>query len=146
VTGFSTDADDDWLRTFQDVLIRRAWLNEGFQKAEVKATQRPLLRDAAGQHVEVTITVDEGMQYRLGEVTFRTSDPTRPLIFSEEKLRKTIPLNEGDLFDTSKVRESIEALKVLYGSHGYIDFVTTPITDIDNETQRINLTMELDQQ
>jgi outer membrane protein insertion porin family len=33
----------------------------------------------------------------------------------------------------------------LYGSHGYINFVATPITDVDNAARRISLIMELDE-
>jgi hypothetical protein len=35
---------------------------------------------------------------------------------------------------------------VLYGARGYIDFVATPLTDVDDQTRRIGLIMELDQE
>ena len=37
-------------------------------------------------------------------------------------------------------------MKQLYGSHGYIDFVATPITYVDDERERVSLMIEVDQQ
>jgi outer membrane protein assembly factor BamA len=71
--------------------------------------------------------------------------PTAPLVFSNEELRKLIQLREGDLFSVEKIREALDAMKELYGSHGYIDFVVSPLTDIDDEPARVSLVMEVDQ-
>jgi outer membrane protein assembly factor BamA len=93
----------------------------------------------------LTVHLDEGLPYRLGDVRFRSSDPTAPLVFSNEELRKLIQLREGDLFSVEKIREALDAMKELYGSHGYIDFVVSPLTDIDDEPARVSLVMEVDQ-
>jgi outer membrane protein assembly factor BamA len=94
----------------------------------------------------LTVHVDEGLQYKLGDVQFRSSDPAVPLVFSSEELRKLIQMREGDLFSVAKIREALDGMKEFYGSHGYIDFVVSPITYIDNERGRVSLMMELDQQ
>ena len=101
--------------------------------------------DSAYEHVIVTIRVDPGPQYRLGDVRFRSSDPDDPetLVFPREELRKLLDLQEGDILNVMKIRESLDALKKLYSSRGYIDFVPTPLTEVDDDTRRIALVLEL---
>ena len=140
------EANSDWLEEVQDVSIRGAWLDAGFFKVTPTATAQVTSTDPAVQHVLLTVHLDEGLQYRLGDVGFRSSDPTSPLVFSNEELRKLLQMREGDLLSTDKIREALDAMKRLYGSHGYIDFVASPLTEIDDERGRVSLMMELDQQ
>jgi len=137
----------DWLEEFREVGIKGMWRDRGYFKVEATAKEETVRKDSAGGHVLVIVHVDEGPQYRLGSVQFRSSDPDVPLAFPPEELRKLIPLSEGDIFAAEKIREGLDALKLLYGSEGYIDFVAEPLTDIDDgHEHRISLVMELDQQ
>lgn len=141
------DEDRDWLRVIQEVPIRGAWQNQGYFKVASTAEAQVISDDSNIQHVSVTVHVDEGLQYRLGELTLReASDPAKPLSFSVEELRKLISLREGDLFSAEKIRECFEALKKFYGSNGYVDFTASPFEDIDDATQRISLVLDLDEQ
>ncbi len=139
------DAGLDWLSEILEVPIRGAWQDHGFFKANATGQTEVVSEDSAYKHVVIRIHVDEGLQYRLGDVRFRESDPVRPLVFAPEELRKLIPVQEGDVFNTTKIRESLDAIKKLYGSHGYINCVATPVTDADDATQRVSLIMELDE-
>jgi Surface antigen variable number repeat len=141
-----SDSSSEWLDDVRDVDIKRVWRDQGYFRAEVTAKEEIVRKDSAGEHVLVIVHVDEGVQYRLGAVQFRSSDPDVPLAFPTEELRKLIPMSEGDIFSAEKIRESLDALQHLYGSEGYIDFVAEPLTDIDESRQRISLVMELDQQ
>jgi Surface antigen variable number repeat len=136
----------DWLEEFREVGIKGMWRDRGYFRVEVTAKEEIIRKDSAGEHVFVIVHVDEGPQYRLGAVQFRSSDPDVPLAFPPEELRKLIPMSEGDIFSAQKIRESLDALKLLYGSEGYIDFVAEPLTYIDESRQGISLMMELDQQ
>jgi len=137
----------DWLEEFREVGIMGMWRDRGYFKVEATAKEEIVKKDSAGEHVLVIVHVDEGSQYRLGSVQFRSSDPDDPLVFPLEELRKLIPMSEGDIFSAEKIREGLDALKLLYGSEGYIDFVVEPLTEIDDGSEhRISLVMELDQQ
>jgi outer membrane protein assembly factor BamA len=57
-----------------------------------------------------------------------------------------VPLKEGDIFSAEKIREALDNLKHLDSSHGYLDFVATPLTDMDESNRVISLTFELDQE
>jgi outer membrane protein assembly factor BamA len=67
------------------------------------------------------------------------------LAFSSEELRKRVPLTDGELFRTGQIRKGIDALKRLYLVHGYINFVATPLTEVDDRTGMISLILELDE-
>lgn len=63
--------------------------------------------------------------------------------FPPEELRKSIALSDGDLFRTESIRDGLDNLKRLYTSHGYIEFVATPITEVDDGSGTILVIMEL---
>ena len=67
------------------------------------------------------------------------------LAFPPEELRKRVPLSEGELFSTRQIREGLDALKQLYGSYGYLNFVASPLTEVDDSSGMISLIMELDE-
>src|ERR1700722_12153165 len=108
--------DSDRLEEFREVAIKGMWRDRGYFKMEATAKEEIVRKDSAGDHVLVIVHVDEGPQYHLGSVEFRSSDPDDPLVFPREELRKLISMSEGDIFSAEKIRESLDALHQLYGS------------------------------
>ena len=53
--------------------------------------------------------------------------------------------SEGDIFSTAKLRKGIENLRKLYGEFGYIDFVPEPNFDPLPDTDKIDLTLTVDE-
>jgi outer membrane protein assembly factor BamA len=141
------DYGQEGLDEVVEVRIRSAWQDQGFFKVLASSQTQVVSSDSAYEHVVVTIHVDPGQQYRLGGVRFRSSDPDdhETLAFPREELRKLLPLREGDIFNVAKIRESLDAMKKLYDSRGYLNFVASPDTAADDATQRISLVMELDE-
>jgi len=83
----------------------------------------------------------------LGELRFRNAKEDDPkLVFPRDQLRALIPMRSGEIFNTQKIRQGLEALRKLYSSQGYIDFTPIPLTDVDATHHRISLTLELDEQ
>jgi outer membrane protein insertion porin family len=99
-----------------------------------------------GKATDITISIEEGEQYRMGKLAFASTDPDQGLVFKPEFLERVFPLKQGDIFSAEKVRKALENYKKLYGEYGYIDFVAEPDTDFDDVKKVINLTMRLDQQ
>jgi outer membrane protein insertion porin family len=94
----------------------------------------------------IAIHIDEGDQYRMGKLTFRSADPDEGLVIRQDVLASIFPLKQGDIFSTDKLRKSFDNYKKLYGQYGYIDFNPTPHFDFDESKKLINLTLEFDQQ
>ena len=99
-----------------------------------------------GKATNIVISIEEGPQYRMGKLTFRSSDPDQGLIFKPEVLARVFPLKEGDIFDADKIRKSLDTFKKLYGEYGYIDFVAEPQFDVHDDTKVVNLALVFDQQ
>jgi outer membrane protein assembly factor BamA len=140
------DGDSDWIREFEET-VRGAWQDQGYFNAEVKAEAQLVSEDATRARVSVTVHVEEGLQFGLGDIRFRPADPRETLLFLPDELRKLIPLREGQLFNVAKIRDGLDALRKMYGTKGYIDFTATPITNVSDDLHpRVSLLMELDQQ
>ena len=99
-----------------------------------------------GKQINITIPIEEGDQYRMGTIRFRTADPDEGLVFKVEALQKIFPLKEGDIFSTDKIRKALENYRKLYGEYGYIDFTPEPQTEINEAKKTVNMTMVFSQQ
>jgi outer membrane protein insertion porin family len=151
--------DQDKLDEDMEVGVRELYRDHGYFKESdtVKSTKTvdlnkggipgpwPWIGSDHGKATNITIQIDEGEQYRMGTINFRSSDPDQGLFFNKGFLERIFPMKQGELFSTARIRKAIDDYKKLYGEYGYIDFVSTPQTDIDDVKKLINVTMELDQ-
>ncbi len=120
--------------------------DEGYWKRTQRVEWKILSQDSSTTHVAVTVSVDEGRQYRLAGIEFRSSNRNPDTeIFQPDKMRKLIPMEDGQFFSTSKVRQGLDALRRLYNFHGYVDFAVLPDIKIDEEQRLVSLGIELDQ-
>src|ERR1700683_1184907 len=106
----------------------------------------PMLGSKHGKRVNITIPIEEGAQFRMGSLKFRSSDPEVGLVFKSDLLARVFPIKEGEVFSADKIRKALDNYKKLYGEYGYIDFVPEPVTEVDDVKKGGNLTMEFDQQ
>jgi outer membrane protein assembly factor BamA len=136
----------DWLEGTAEFGVRGTWQNNGYFKVKVSWRAIPLGGDANYQHFSVIFHVDEGLQYRLGKITFHSSDPDEPLAFPSEELRKLIPMDAGDIFSADKIRKGLDALVVFFLSQAYLDFAPTPEIEVDEERQLASIHFVLNQQ
>ena len=144
----------------EELGIRSLYQNNGYFRVDVTtaATKTvdvnhpgipgpwPVVGSKHEKATNITINIDEGEQYRMGKVTFRSGDPDEGLVFKPQFLATIFPMKPGDIFDVDKLRKSFKSYKDLYGEYGYIDFNPTPDFDIDDAKKVINLTLNFDQQ
>src|SRR6202041_3613646 len=67
------------------------------------------------------------------------------LVFKPDALARVFALKEGDIFATDKVRKALYDYKKRYGEYGYINFVASPNTEVNDAKKLVNITMEFDQ-
>jgi outer membrane protein insertion porin family len=95
-----------------------------------------------GIRADVTIPVEEGRRYHLNKINvvgmklFRSPEPL---------IRQVFAMQEGEIFSTNKLRKGMENLRKLYGEFGYIDFVPEPSFDPQPGSDRIDLTLSVDE-
>lgn len=106
----------------------------------------PLVGARHGKETNITIPIEEGEVFRMGKLTFRSSDPDQGLVFKQDALRNAFPLHEGDVLSADKIRKGLDIYRKLYGGYGYIDFTPTPETEVDDVKKVVNIKMVFDQQ
>ncbi len=106
----------------------------------------PLIGRKRGKRTHITIGIEEGELFRMGELYIRSSDPEQGLRFKVDALREAFPLKKGDVFAVDKIRTALQDYQKLYGTFGFIDFTAQPLFDIDSDNKVINLTLEFDEQ
>jgi outer membrane protein insertion porin family len=79
------------------------------RKAEKKAA------DQGKAWVRLTVTVDEGPQYTLGELTLTGNN-----VFPDQVLRPRIPLREGDILRNNYLDFAVEGISRMYENRGHL--------------------------
>jgi len=149
--------DHDKLIEDIEVGIRGLYTDNGYFKVLVKDpilenvdTQGwrlgvPLTGRTQGKAVNMTIPIDEGERYRMGTLKIASSDPDKGLSLKVDALKNVFPLKQGDIFSSDKIRKALKNYESIYGRYGFIDFVPTPETDINEEAKRIDVTMKFEE-
>lgn len=140
------DASTDWVAEIKNQ-ARAALQDRGYFQSMLRATVKVLLDDPLQPRVSVTFKEDHLERFWLEEVHIRNAKENDPkLVFPRDQLRALIPIRSGEIFNTQKIRQGMDAMRRLYATKGYIDFTPNPSTDIDTPRHRISLTFELDEQ
>ena len=101
----------------------------------------PLLQAGPGKAVDITLPIEEGDQYRLGEITFKGNKA----LSNTKALRTIFPIKDGDVFDRSKIAKGLESLGKAYGQYGYINFTSIPDTRFDEDKKIIFIDIDVDE-
>lgn len=105
----------------------------------------PWIGRVNGKATNITIPIEEGSKYRMGNLFIRSSDPTKTLFFKQAFLKSVFPLKKGAIFDAESVRKSFTNYTKIFGAYGFIDFTPTPQFNIDEKDKVINLTLVFDE-
>ncbi|HWF47279.1 MAG TPA: outer membrane protein assembly factor BamA [Bryobacteraceae bacterium] len=145
----STKLDEDAER------IRQMYQSKGYFEARVishnekvydvigRGIRIPIIKpNKPGKRVEIDMTVQEGDKYFIrnfqfvGMKLFRTPDLIENQVFH---------MAPGEVFSTEKLQKGIDALRKLYGDFGYIDFVPSPDPEPVQGTNKVDLTIDVDE-
>jgi len=120
---------------------RAGWQNHGYFKVLVSGDLKPLTDNPTRQRFALNVHVDEGLQYTLGNITFRNNKA----IADVNLLRSLFPVKNGKTFSREKIAKGLENLRKAYQELGYINFVGVPDTRFDDEKRQIFLEIDLDE-
>jgi outer membrane protein insertion porin family len=121
--------------------VKSAWLERGYLKVQGSADAKVLTSSPVNERIALTVHLDEGQQYRLGEITFKNNKA----ISNAQALRDLFPIADGDLFNREKVGKGLENLRKAYGELGYINFTSVPDPRFDDEKKLIFLDIDVDE-
>lgn len=86
----------------------------------------------------ITVKIDEGRQYRVGEIKIRGA-----VIFPEEELRKQLSMKPDDIFDRDKLKYDISSVQSFYFEKGYITAEVDVDTILNEKTGRLELVYKI---
>ncbi len=117
-------------------LIMAEYYNNGFIKADITDSRVLLSEDKKWFYI--TIAIDEGPQFSVGEV-----DVSGDLITTKHELLDIIKIEPGTVFNRSKLSVDIDKLSDFYGDKGYAYAEVSPRTKINEAERTININFEL---
>ncbi len=113
-----------------------AWYyDNGF--INVKVDEPKVEREDEG--MRVTIRIDEGEQYTLGEVHIVGDFPG-----SEDQALRTVALQEGEVFKASHLREDVFRLTGYFSNFGFAFVNVEPETQVEQDDSVVNISYRVD--
>ncbi|HVT54486.1 MAG TPA: outer membrane protein assembly factor BamA, partial [Xanthobacteraceae bacterium] len=130
--------DPDRVNADQEAL-RRFYLKNGYADFRIVSANVDLDKAAGG--FVITITVDEGAQYRTGSVDVVSN--VRDL--DANSIRGFVRTKAGEVYNAEMVEKSIENITMALAKRGYAFAHVRPRGDRDFEHKRINLVYTVEQ-
>lgn len=120
---------------FQDDLdrLRTKYQNEGYLDVSIPESN-VTLDYPTERKIVITVRIDEGRQYRVGNITFDGNT-----IFNDMQLFPGLDLLTGDVFSPEKLDGDVERITNLYGAIGYLDTSVRPERRPNLDTGAIDL-------
>lgn len=123
--------------------VRAGWQDHGYFKVKVSGEKRTLTSSPASRRIALSFHVEEGLQYSLGEITFRNNN--NKVISDVSAVRRLFPINDGDIFSREKIATGLQNLSEAYGEMGYINFTSVPDNKFDDEKKLISLEIDVNE-
>ena len=114
--------------------IRSYYLNRGYVKVEVSEPQVELSENL--EDVFITITVNEGKEFRVGSVNVGGDQPIDLSSAVEE-----MTLQTGEIFSRRLVNEAVSTMSKKLGDAGYARAQVRAVPEINDEAQTVDVTL-----
>ncbi len=110
--------------------------DEGYLKAVILSHKEKL--SAARKRVYLYVTLQEGLQYKLGEVQFHGN-----VQFDDVDLKRTLNLASKEVLRQKDLDEGTKRVKTLYADKGYIYAGVTPQLSYDDDLKKTDITFNV---
>ena len=114
--------------------IRSYYLNRGYVNVEVMDPQVELSENL--EEVFISITVDEGEEFRVGAVSVGGEKPIDLSVATKE-----MTLQTGELFSRRLVNDAVKTMSNELGNAGYARAQVRAVPEINNDTQTVDVTL-----
>jgi outer membrane protein insertion porin family len=130
--------DPDRVEADRD-LIRRFYLKHGFADVQVVAALTEY--DPERKGFLVTFKIEEGQQYRVATVDFKSSIPT----LDGNALRSFSRVNVGSLYNAEALEKSVEEMQIEASRRGYAFAIVRPRGDRNFEAHTVSIVFAVDE-
>jgi len=135
LTGAGTYKED--VLKNDTLLIADHYLNNGF--INIKVGEPVVKLNDAKTSLDVSISITEGEQYRIGAIGFKGE-----MLDPEAYLRTKLKSEPGSVFNRSILRTDIGVLTDVYGDKGYAFATINPQTRLDNDKKTVDMTFDIE--
>jgi outer membrane protein insertion porin family len=136
--GGADTYDPDRVEADRD-LIRRYYLKHGFADVQVVAALTEY--DPERKGFLVTFKIEEGQQYRVASVDFRSSIAT----LDGNALSSFSRVNVGSLYNAEALEKSVEEMQIEASRRGYAFAIVRPRGDRNFEAHTVSITFAIDE-
>ena len=134
LTSAGTYREDVFQRDL--LLLQAHYWDHGYVQVKVANPLVELSPDK--QSMYITISVDEGPQYRLGKV-----DVVGDLLAPREVFLSRVTVKTGEIFNRSKLSDDLQKLTDYYKDRGYAYVNATPSTPVNEKTRTVDVLFEI---
>src|SRR4051794_32467321 len=134
LTSAGTYREDVFQRDL--LLIQAHYWDRGYVQVKVANPLVELSPDK--QSMYITISIEEGPQYRLGKV-----DVTGELLAPREFFLTRVSVKSGEIFNRSKLSDDLQKLTDYYKDRGYAYVNASPTTPVNEKTRTVDVLFEI---
>ncbi|MBI5536371.1 MAG: outer membrane protein assembly factor BamA [Deltaproteobacteria bacterium] len=129
----------------RDVLMINAmYYDRGYLSVQVAAPRVNLTPDRTG--IEVTITLNEGPQYRIRRLRIWERDDNgkevEPL-GGRRRLREMVHAKSGDVFKRAELAHDLQSIRTLYRDEGFANVEADPETKLDPANKLVDVVVPI---
>ena len=118
-------------------LMTNTYFDSGFLDFQILEIVSEL--DDSKEKISIKINVSEGIQYKLGNVSFNGEYD----VLNLNDLNNAISMEKGDVFNRNLIIKDIQTLTDLYADKGYAFVNINPITEDEIDSVNINFNISL---
>lgn len=89
--------------------------------------------------ITITIPVEEGEQYAVGEIAF-----SGDILTTEEELAERMQVETGQIFSRSRLQQDIQRMTRIYHDEAYAYVNIAPLTRVHPEERTVDITFDID--
>ena len=117
--------------------LRKFYTNRGYYDFRVVNSIAELAPDDSA--FTITMTLDEGNRYNFGEIQVVTESDR----LNTDFLRRLLPIREGQLYESDRIEQAVDALTFATGSAGYAFVEIRPSYRANPETNTVDVTFNI---
>jgi outer membrane protein insertion porin family len=129
----------------EDMVRLQAWYyDQGYLAMSVGTARVELTADR--EFIDITIPLDEGPRFRIGEITVRELDANgqaTETLRPATDLRGEIDLDRGDWFNRTSIATGLMEIQREYRDEGFARVEVEPETDLDEDERIVDLTLTI---
>ncbi|SNY97312.1 outer membrane protein assembly factor BamA [Halomonas sp. hl-4] len=117
--------------------LRSYYLDRGYVNFDVTSTQVSIGADKS--EIFITLNVDEGEQYRVGDVRFAGD-----LEIGEQEAQDLLTIERGEIFSRQELNASTEALRQRLGAEGFAFADVEGVPEVSDDGETVDLVINVD--